>query len=114
MLEIVLDKINDDTEASIHLTLRIIYNVFLAFEEHNKDQDIAKQLYTLIVPIALPVLLEAFTKEEMGAKGRAHTLVLFYLMVRGIAWADGMDNELVHNCLDETFSSWMALFLQIL
>lgn len=68
----------------------------------------------MIVPLALPVMLEAFTKEEMGSKGRAHTLVLFYLMVRGIAWADGMDNELVHNCLDETFTSWMALFLQIL
>lgn len=59
-------------------------------------------------------MLEAFTKEEMGARGRAHTLVLFYLMVRGIAWADGIDNDLVHNCLDETFQSWMALFLQIL
>ena len=35
-------------------------------------------------------------------------------MVRGIAWADGIDNELLHNCLDETFGSWMALFLQIL
>lgn len=62
----------------------------------------------------MPILLEAFTKEEMGANGRAHTLVLFYLMVRGIAWADGIDNELVHSCLDETFGSWMALFLQIL
>jgi hypothetical protein len=59
-------------------------------------------------------MLEAFTKEEMGANGRAHTLNLFYLMVRGIAWADGVDNELVGTCLDETFSSWMALFLQIL
>jgi hypothetical protein len=56
-------------------------------------------------------MLEAFTKEEMGPKGRAHTLILFYLMVRGIAWADGIDNELVHKCLDETFNNWMALFL---
>ena len=59
-------------------------------------------------------MLEAFTKEEMGTSGRAQTLVLFYLMVRGIAWADGIDNELVHSCLDETFNSWIALFLQIL
>jgi hypothetical protein len=114
MIEMVLEKMNDDTEASIHLSLRIIYNLFLAFEESSQDQELAKQLYSLVVPISLPVLLEAFTKEEMGAKGRAHTLVLFYLMVRGIAWADGMDNELVHNCLDETFNNWMALFLQIL
>jgi len=59
-------------------------------------------------------MLEAFTKEEMGARGRAHTLTLFYLMARGIAWADGIENTLVQNCLDETFNSWMALFLQIL
>lgn len=63
------------------------------------------------MPISLPILLESFTKEEMGAKGRAHTLNLFYLMIRGIAWADGIDNELIGNCLDETFNSWMALFL---
>jgi hypothetical protein len=68
----------------------------------------------LLVPLALPIMLEAFTKEEMGTSGRAQTLVLFYLMVRGIAWADGIDNELVHSCLDETFNSWIALFLQIL
>jgi hypothetical protein len=59
-------------------------------------------------------MLEAFTKEEMGSKGRAHTLNLLYLMIRGIAWADGIDNDLVATCLDETFGSWMALFLQIL
>jgi len=67
-----------------------------------------------VVPLALPIMLEAFTREEMGASGRAQTLVLFYLMVRGIAWADGIDNELVQGCLDETFNSWIALFLQIL
>lgn len=67
-----------------------------------------------MVPLAFPIMLEAFTREEMGASGRAQTLVLFYLMVRGIAWADGIDNELVQGCLDETFNSWIALFLQIL
>ena len=35
-------------------------------------------------------------------------------MMRGIAWADGIENAFVHDCLDETFNSWMALFLQIL
>ena len=31
-----------------------------------------------------------------------------------VAWADGVDNELIHSCLDSTFTSWMALFLQII
>ena len=107
----VLEKLNEDSETNIHLALRIIYNLLLKFEEHFKDQEFAKQLYAVLTPICLPILLEAFTKEEMGAQGRSHTLVLFYLMVRGIAWADGIDNELLHSCLDETFGSWMALFL---
>lgn len=42
MLEMVLEKMNDDTEASIHLSLRIIYNLFLAFEENSQDQELAK------------------------------------------------------------------------
>jgi len=35
-------------------------------------------------------------------------------MIRGIAWADGLDNELVDSCLSETFGNWMAIFLQII
>jgi len=31
-----------------------------------------------------------------------------------VAWADGVDDELIHKCLDSTFASWMALFLQII
>lgn len=34
--------------------------------------------------------------------------------MRTVSWADGIDNELVDNCLGETFNSWMALFLQII
>jgi hypothetical protein len=47
------------------------------------------------------------------ALGRAQILHLFFMMIRMVAWADGIDNELVSGCLDETFNSWMALFLQI-
>lgn len=39
---------------------------------------------------------------------------MFYLCLRTVSWADGIDNELVDNCLNETFNSWMALFLQII
>jgi hypothetical protein len=63
--------------------------------------------------VLLPVLFEAFTNEAVKALGRAQILHLFYTMIRMVAWADGIDNELVSGCLDETFNSWMALFLQI-
>ena len=39
---------------------------------------------------------------------------VFYLNLRTISWADGIENELVHDCLNETFNQWMALFLQVI
>jgi len=33
----VLEKLNEDSESRIHLSLRIIFNLLLAFEEHSKD-----------------------------------------------------------------------------
>ena len=66
------------------------------------------------MPLLLPALFEAFTSEETGVHGREQILHLFYLLIRLIAWADGIDNELVQECLGETFQSWMALFLQII
>lgn len=65
----------------------------------------------MIIPVLLPALLEVFTNDEIGQKGRARILHLFYMMIRMIAWADGIDNELVHDCLDGSYAGWMALFL---
>jgi hypothetical protein len=37
MFELILEKMNDDSEASIHLSLRVFYNLLLAFEEQGQD-----------------------------------------------------------------------------
>ena len=66
------------------------------------------------MPIALPALFETFTNEEIGVPEREQILNLFYMLIRLVAWADGRDNELVEECLGETFQSWMALFLQLI
>lgn len=73
----------------------------------------ARQLHYLL-PIMLPALLEAFTCEEAGVRGRERILSLFYNLIRLITWADGIDNELVDKCLQDDFHQWMALFLQII
>ena len=39
---------------------------------------------------------------------------MFYQLIRLVAWADGIDNDLVKECLGDTFQSWMALFLQLI
>ena len=67
-----------------------------------------------MVPIVLPALFETFTNEEIGVHAREQILHLFYLLIRLVAWADGRENELVEECLGETFQSWMALFLQLI
>jgi hypothetical protein len=66
------------------------------------------------VPKILPALFSAFTNEEVNAHGREQILEVLYLCLRTVSWADGIDNELVDSCLNETFNSWIALFLQIL
>ena len=62
----------------------------------------------------LPALFQAFTCEDAGAHGRDQILNLLYLLIRLIAWADGIDNELVEKCLGDHYNSWMALLLQII
>ena len=67
--------------------------------------------FSEFVPKLLPCLFSAFTNDEVDAHGRELVLECLYLTLRTISWADGIDNELVDNCLSETFNSWMALFL---
>ena len=78
------------------------------------DDERAMRQFHSLVPKILPALFSAFTNDEVTAHGRESILEVFYLCLRTISWADGIDNELVSNCLNETFNSWMALFLQII
>ena len=75
------------------------------------DDERAMKQFHSFVPKILPALFSAFTNDEVNAHGRETILEVFYLCLRTISWADGIDNELVSNCLNETFNSWMALFL---
>ena len=74
-----------------------------------EDERSMKQFHEF-VPKILPSLYSAFTNGETDAHGREQILEAFYLCLRTISWADGIDNELVANCLNETFNTWMALF----
>ena len=78
------------------------------------DEEKAMKQFHSLVPKILPALFSGFTNDEVTAHGREIILEVFYLCLRTISWADGIDNELVSGCLNETFNSWMALFLQII
>lgn len=74
-----------------------------------EDEKAMKEFH-VFVPKILPALFSAFTNGETDAHGRDQILEVFYLCLRNISWADGIDNELVGNCLNDTFNTWMALF----
>lgn len=93
---------------SVDLGLRVLRYILEGLDD--MDPIVARSMHPL-VPVMFPSLFEAFTNEEIGVSGREQILNLFYMLIRLIAWADGCDNELVQECLGETFASWMALFL---
>ena len=98
-----------ETHLKIDLGTRVILNVLQAIE----DEHAMKQFHAF-VPKLLPAFYAAFTCSETDAHGRAQILEAFYLCLRTISWADGIDNDLVSACLDDQFNTWMALFQQLI
>ena len=113
-MQAILGETQEVSAERISFGLSILYHFVTSLEERSQDQELIKILYPKIVPVLMPLLLETFTSEEITARDRSHILHLLYIMIRGIAWADGLDNELVQGCLNETFGNWMAIFLQII
>lgn len=99
---------------SADLGFRVIRFFLESAEE--QDQGLGMRNMYHLVPIIMPSLFQSFTNEDMEHKihAREQILHLFYLLIRLVAWADGIDNELVDSCLGETFQSWMVLFLQLI
>ena len=73
------------------------------FLEKVEDNENVKEFHEFVAPI-LSAILQAFTIEEIGSHGREQILHIFYLCLRCISWADGIDNELVDECLNDTFN----------
>ena len=79
---------------------------FIMLRENN-------QKFTRFASKILAALFTAFVNSEENEARRSKSLYLVYLCLRSFAWADGPQNELVSKCLDDTFSSWMALIVSI-
>ena len=105
----VNELITDGEYHSIDVSLRTL--IYLIEQIDEADQ--AKRFNENINPI-LAAILSAFTNEDIGAHGREQVLHILYQCLRCISWADGIDNELVGDCLNDTFNQWMALFLQVI
>ena len=88
------------------MTLRTL----ICFIEKLDKEDIARK-FNEHVPALLPALFSAFTNEEVSAHCREKVLEVFHLVLGTVSWHAGIENDIVEKCFDETFNSWMALFL---
>lgn len=105
LTELITDGEYDQIDASLRTLILLI--------EQIEENDLGKEFHGYI-GLILPAILSAFTNEEIGTHGREQVLHILYQCLRCISWADGIDNELVQGCLNETFNQWMAVFLQVI
>eukprot|EP00347_Sterkiella_histriomuscorum_P024270 403331713 len=107
-LEPIVELLQNDNFIRIELAIKVLINLL------NLLEDEPMKLFHQFVPKILPSLYSAFTNGETDAHGRDQILEVLNLCLRTVSWADGVDNELVGNCLNETFNTWMALIKQII
>ena len=78
IFEALLSKVQDESNTvAISLALDVLLHLFTSLEEKIEDQELSKNLFSKVVPMILPILLEAFTNEELEALDRSHILHLF-------------------------------------
>ena len=82
--------------------------------EYIENEEVLLKGFHIYVSPILSASLSAFTNEDITSHGREQILHIFYLCLRTISWADGIDNQLISDCLYETFNQWMAVFLQVI
>ena len=109
LIEELTECVSDGEYDSVDASLRTL--IFLV--ERVEGFDAVREFHEFL-PAILSSILSAFTNEEIGTHGREQVLHILYLCLRCVSWADGIDNELVEECLDETFNQWMAVFLQVI
>ena len=109
VIDLITEVLSDGEYAQVDLAIRALTGLI----EQIDNEAIIKEFHPF-VPSIISALLSAFTNEDIGSHGRQKVLHVFYLCLRTISWADGIDNELIESCLGETFNQWMAIFLQVI
>lgn len=109
LVEELTESVSDGEYNQVDSGLRTL----ICLVERVEGVDAVREFHEFLPPI-LSSILSAFTNEEIGTHGREQVLHILYLCLRCVSWADGIDNELVEQCLDETFNQWMAVFLQVI
>jgi hypothetical protein len=99
LIEEISEIISDSEACEFDMAVRTITNML----EYIEQEAIIKEFYEYVPPI-LSAILSAFTNDDITSHGREQLLHIFYLCLRTISWADGIDNNLIDFCLNETFN----------
>lgn len=89
----------DDINA-VESSLELFLQLFAKLSETNGEQ---QNLLKDIVPPILEKSFSIFAQPELNEMLREKILLLVYMVFRSISFADGMDNNFVIKCLDNTF-----------
>lgn len=86
---------------AVESSLELFLQLFGRLSETNNGDH--ANLLKEIVPIVLEKGFSIFAQPELNEMLREKILLLVYLVLRSISFADGTDNSLVNKCLDNTF-----------
>ena len=99
-----------DDISAVESSLELFLQLFGKLSETNGEyQNLCKE----IVPAVLEKGFSIFAQPELNEMLREKILLLVYLVLRSISFADGTDNSLISKCLDNTFQIWMVKLLHI-
>ena len=102
-LEKICDSLGEDNIIQIDCALRILILVLKPEEK-----------YHTIVNKVLENLFSAFTNPDSDSKIREKCLQIYYQCLRCVSWADGIDEKVITDALDDSFNQWMALMIQLI
>jgi len=69
----------------------------------------------VLVPKILRILYKVFTeREDISEQTREKILMLVFLCIGKVAWAEYEEPTVVQRCLGETYSAWMSIFTSVL
>ena len=74
----------------------------------------AGQEYHTLTARVLENLFSAFTGQDASPGTREKCLEVYHECLRTVSWADGLEEEVLTESLDDSFNTWMGLFVQLL
>ena len=103
MADLVENLTDEVTESDNKYQLDSLLRTLMYLLEKIEDEVQIKHFHVHVSTI-LQSLLSAFTSSEIDVHGRELILQILFMCLRCVSWADGIDNSLVEDALNDTFN----------